>query len=54
MEMAEKILIYKYTPNYNSSEIGDMPRLSRKFVRLIHQGKKHNIHLEDNHPKDYK
>ena len=54
VEIAEKILIYKYSPNYNARQIAKEPDLeSFKNVRLIHTGKRHRLEQEDNAPKDY-
>jgi len=53
IELAEKILIYKYSPNYNGREIGNTPRLPSENVRLIHKGKKHKLKTEDRAPEDY-
>ena len=53
VEDAEKILIYKYTPNYNSSEIGDKPKLHHKRIKLVHSGRKHNLRYIDQAPKDF-
>ena len=54
VEIAEKILIYKYSPNYNARQITKEPDLeSFKNVRLIHTGKRHRLEQEDNAPKDY-
>ena len=53
--MAEKILIYKYTPNYNSSEKGDYPKLKLfQRVKLTSQGNRHRLHRIDIAPDDYK
>lgn len=54
VEIAEKILIYRYSPNYNARQIAKEPDLeSFKNVRLIHTGKRHRLEQEDNAPKDY-
>jgi hypothetical protein len=53
IEIAEKILIYKYSPNYNNRNIGEPPNLWFKNVRLVHKGKRHKLKLKDNAPKDY-
>ena len=53
--ISEQILIYKYTPNYNSSCLGDFPKLlPHKKVKLIHSGRKGKLSKNDNAPKDYK
>lgn len=52
--MAEEILIYKYTPNYNSSEKGDYPNLkSFGKVMLFHHGNRHKLQKSDVAPDDY-
>ncbi len=52
--IAEEIMIYKYTPNYNSSCIGDYPKLPPDTkVRLKHIGNKGSIRKIDNAPSDY-
>jgi hypothetical protein len=52
--LSENILIYKYSPNYNSTGISDEPSLSpfKKF-KLIHRGKRHRLEPEDIAPDDY-
>ena len=54
VSLSENILIYKYSPNYNNTGIGDKPSLSpfRKAM-LIHKGKRHKLEKEDNAPEDY-
>lgn len=54
VEISEKILIYKYSPNYNSRELSDAPDLSpHKNIRLVHSGKRGNLEPVDNAPKDF-
>lgn len=54
ISMAEGIMIYKYTPNYNSSCIGDYPKIyPYKKVRLEHIGNRGSIRKIDNAPSDY-
>ena len=55
IEIAEKILIYKYSPNYNSRELTREPDISpRKSIRLVHIGvKSHRLEKEDNVPRDF-
>lgn len=53
IETSEKILIYKYSPNYNTKNIYEKPVLPQKNVRLIHTGHKNRLHPKDNAPKDY-
>lgn len=49
IKRAESIIIYKYTPHYNSSKIGDYPKAD---VRITHIGERHNLLEEDNAPED--
>lgn len=49
VDTAESVIIYKYSPHYNSQKIRDFPKVN---VRLIHAGLKHNLHEEDNAPED--
>jgi len=52
--LAESILIYKYSPNYNNTGIGNKPSLSPfERVKLIHAGESHRLSKEDNAPDDY-
>lgn len=51
--LAERILIYKYSPNYNNTNISDSPVLGFEKVRLIHKGKRHKLRSRDDAPKDY-
>ncbi len=37
---AEKILIYKYSPNYNGRELAIIPELHHQKVQLVHRGEK--------------
>lgn len=57
IEIAEKILIYKYAPNYNSRELTSEPVLSPyKSIRLIHTGKPrkpHKLKPVDEVPRDF-
>jgi len=54
VDKAESILIYKYSPNYNNTGIGDKPSLSPfKNISLIHKGKRHRLEIKDNAPRDY-
>jgi hypothetical protein len=55
VELSEKILIYKYSPNYNSEGLSVEPDLSPySSVRLIHVGKRRRLRKEDNVPKDFR
>ena len=55
VKLAEKILIYKYTPNYNGRELSKEPYLFRyENIRLIHIGQRNRLKKEDNVPKDFR
>ncbi len=54
IKITEKILIYIYSPNYNSRELTDSPDLSpHENIRLIHVGQRGKIGPEDNAPGDF-
>ncbi|MCH8290862.1 hypothetical protein IH992_07175 [Candidatus Poribacteria bacterium] len=54
VELAEKILIHKYSPHYNSTSISNPPVLEPfKNIRLIHTSNRHQLEKEDNAPKDW-
>lgn len=54
VDIAEQILIYKYTPNYNSSLKQDYPKLPESTcVRLQHFGKRARLKQIDRAPEDY-
>lgn len=54
VSIAESIIIYKYSPNYNSACLGDLPKLHPyKQVLLIHAGERHKLKGIDNAPDDY-
>lgn len=54
LEIAECVMIYKYSPNYNSVSISDPPFLEpyRQAV-LKHSGRKHRLQAQDVAPKDW-
>jgi GNAT superfamily N-acetyltransferase len=52
VDTAERIMIYKYSPNYNSRSLANPPKLDSD-VQLIHNGAKHRLECEDNAPEDY-
>ncbi|MFQ5329388.1 MAG: GNAT family N-acetyltransferase [Thermodesulfobacteriota bacterium] len=52
VDTAERIMIYKYSPHYNSRSLANPPKLASK-VQLIHNGVKHKLKFEDNAPQDY-
>ncbi len=54
LSLAEKIIIYRYSPNYNSSNIAERPTINPYIeVRLVHEGKRHRLKKEDNAPDDW-
>jgi hypothetical protein len=54
VKLIEKILIYKYSPNYSSRELATAPDLSpREIVRLLHTGNRGRLEPIDNAPEDY-
>jgi len=54
VDMSEAILIYKYSPHYNSARLQRYPDLAPyKKVQLRHHGSKTRLYSEDNAPDDY-
>jgi hypothetical protein len=54
VKLAEKILIYKYSPNYNNRNISDPPSLlPHKKVLLIHRGDRNRLKTKDYAPDDF-
>ena len=54
VQIAECLLIYKYSPNYNSVSISELPSLSPyRQVILEHSGKRHRLHPKDVAPDDW-
>jgi hypothetical protein len=56
VDFAEKILIYKYSPNYNSSDIANPPEhIFDEYdkIRLVHDGEKGGLESEDNAPENF-
>lgn len=54
VEIAEKILIYIYSPNYNSRELTGPPDLApHESIQLVHIGERGKIASEDNAPDDF-
>jgi hypothetical protein len=53
VQIAEKVLIYKYSPNYNGREISSKPKLHFNSVRLVHVGERNRLEEEDNIPRDF-
>ena len=54
VQIAERILIYIYSPNYNSHALTAPPDLSpHESIRLIHIGERGNAEPENNAPDDF-
>ena len=54
MQLAERILIYKYSPPYNSVSIAEPPTLGTvERITLIHEGRRHQLHNRDLAPDDW-
>lgn len=54
VQIAERILIYIYSPNYNSRELTEPPiLLPHESIRLVHIGDRGKIASEDNVPDDF-
>jgi hypothetical protein len=54
VRLAECVLIYKYSPNYNAISIADPPALgSYSSVDLIHRGQRHKLASRDSAPADW-
>ena len=54
VKLAEKILIYKYSPNYNSKELTSEPDLGGHIsVRLTHTGDANRLKAFDEVPHDF-
>lgn len=55
VDIAEAMLIYKYSPNYNSSLLGDYPDPHGfNEIKLAHRGNSGSLMPEDNAPSDFK
>jgi hypothetical protein len=55
IDITESVLIYRYTPHYNSSGLWEEPNLrSFEKVILIHSGSRNKIKDRDIAPDDYK
>lgn len=50
---AERILIWKYSPNYNSRELSNEPKWPFKICSL-HKGAPGKLESEDNVPEDFR
>ena len=53
LKVAEKMIIYKYSPNYNSSNICNQPKIdSFRNIILYNKGDKNRLEKVDNFLKD--
>lgn len=54
VDIAERVLIYKHSPNYNNTGIGTPPDLSpMRKIRLVHTGDRGSLDPEDIAPDDF-
>ncbi len=54
VDLAEKILIHKYSPNYNSASIAEEPDLPGfERVELTHRGERNRLQPSDTAPDDF-
>ena len=54
IKLAEQIIIYKYSPNYNNRSITNAPSLSpHKRVHLVHDGRPNKLKHKDYAPDDF-
>lgn len=54
VDIVEAVLIYKYTPHYNSARIQKYPKLYQYTeIKLVHKGDKGRLESEDIAPSDY-
>ncbi len=52
--LAERVMIYKYSPNYNSISIADPPDLDGfEEVILVHEGERYRLEERDVAPDDW-
>jgi hypothetical protein len=51
VEIAEGIIIYRYSPNYNGRTFSN--KSAPKNIQLVHIGKKGRLENEDVIPRDY-
>ena len=52
--LAERVMIYTYSPHYNGRSITERPSLERhKQVELIHDGRRHQLRRRDAVPHDW-
>lgn len=55
VDIVEAILIYRYTPHYNSARLNQDPNLYRyDCIKLIHELKRGRLMPEDKAPNDYR
>lgn len=53
-DIVEHILIYRYTPHYNSARLNQYPNLyQHNEIKLLHKGNMGRLSSEDNAPRDY-
>ena len=52
IQLAEQIMIRKYSPNYNSSHIAREPKMSYARVVLLHRRDKRSLDSRDEAPRD--
>jgi hypothetical protein len=53
VKTTEEILLYKYSPNYNSTNIESPPKTNPKKIILIHIRKKNRLKARDYAPEDF-
>ncbi len=53
VEVGEKMMIYKYSPNYNSLNISNPPGLGKRSILLVHKGKRNRLKALDRAPEDF-
>jgi len=52
--LVECLLIYKYSPNYNSVSVSDPPSLQKySSVSIVHAGNQHKLASRDSAPADW-
>lgn len=52
--LAECVMIYKYSPNYNSVSVSEPPNLQGfEQVVVAHEGPRHRLHAQDTAPDDW-
>jgi hypothetical protein len=50
--LAERLVIHKYSPNYNSSSIARPPELSHASITIVHRGSRGQLKKIDHAPDD--